>query len=121
MTKKLYVDHFSPDKSMALTTNSLSVSYNLVMLDRFNDQSSPCFSAGKYVCMIMATPENKANMFFFDFKANPDNINDFINSNELGDKFKMRFKSLIEIVNADYERNLNAVELILGESPAKPL
>lgn len=95
MAKKLYVDMFSPDKSIAMTINSLSVSYNLVMLDRFNDQSSPCFSAGKYVCMIMATPENKANMFFFDFKANPDNINDFITSNEFDDKFKLKFKSLV--------------------------
>lgn len=121
MTKKLYVDHFSPDKSIAMTTNSLSVSYNLVMLDRFNDQSSPVFSAGKYVCMIMATPENKANMFFFDFKANPENVKDFLSSDEFDEKFKMKFMSLVEMVNADYDRNSKSVELVLGASPAKPL
>jgi hypothetical protein len=121
MTKKLYVDHFSPDKSMAMTTNTLSVSYNLAMLDRFNDQSSPVFSAGKYICMVVATDENKANMFFFDVRVNPENMNEFFSSNEYGDKFKMKLKSLVEMVNADYDRNSKSVELVLGASPAKPL
>lgn len=118
MGKKLYVDFFNPDKSMAIVTNKLSVSYNLIMLDRFNDMASPIFTVGRYVCIVWAT--NPPSMMFLDVKKNPDVANDIINSPDFASR-KDKFISLLEAYNSTYESTKDYIELILGESPAKPL
>lgn len=117
MTKKLYVDRFSSDKSMAMASDHLSVAYNFKVLNQLIEPNLPCFAAGKYVCVLMASPDNATTMFFFDFKANPANLSDFLHTNEMEESFKIKFLALVEIVNADYAKNLNAVELELGKYP----
>lgn len=119
MEKKiLYVDFFNADKSMAITKNRLSVSYNLFVLDRLNPESSPIFTVGKYVCIVWAT--NPPVITFLDLRKNPDVAMDIINSPDMKD-MKNQFISLIESYNSTYEATKNYVELVLGESPAKPI
>ena len=75
MSITLYVDQISPDGSIAMTSNELSIKHNLEKLKR---PQSPIYSAGKYVCMHMSRPEGGINVFFLDFRANPERIKIFI-------------------------------------------
>lgn len=118
MTKKLYVDFFSADNSMAVVTNQQTITYNLIVLDRFNDQSSPGFSIGKYIFLIMAKEDNTAQMLILDLRKNPDVAKDIVNSPEMSASTKQRMASLIETYNATYKSDNNEIELIKGFPPA---
>lgn len=117
MTKKLYVDFKSPDGSIAVTNNNASYHHNLLVLGKWGTEYSPCFTAGKYVCFETKMDQQPV-IFFLDFKANPENVKMFLRSEEPSPTFKTQLLSLIEVVNADYERLKDDYILIEGPSPA---
>ncbi len=118
MPKRLYVDSFNEDKSMAITTNKSSVSYNLTTLNKLNEKSSPAFTVGKYICIVWTT--NPPSLTFLDLRKNPDLAKDIVNSPQLNELLKQKFISLIETYNSTYDSNPDDVEYILGEPRTKP-
>lgn len=119
MTKTLYADIISEDKSIAIVTTKLSISYNLAIMDRW-DRQSAIYSAGKYICIHLIN-NNELNMCFLDFRANPENVNLFLESSEPSDEIKQKFKSIVELVNSQYEQVKNNYIIVAGESPAREL
>jgi hypothetical protein len=119
MSIKLYVDHFGPNQTLALTKNKLSVSYNLVQLGRFNEHSSPVFTSGKYMIVLWAT--EPPSMTFIDVRNEPETIQEILNSSEFANK-KTQLVSMLEMHNATYDSTKNYIELVLGVPPnATPL
>ena len=119
MAIELYVDSLNESETLGITANESSVSYNLVLLNRFNPAASSVFTAGRYFCMVWET--SPASITFADIVKNPDVVNTIIYAAEVSDSFREKFSSQLEIYNATYESKKNEVKLIKGESPAKPL
>jgi hypothetical protein len=119
MPVKLYVDNFSPDGSIAVTTEKVSVSYNLIVLNRFNEENSPVFTVGKYLAIIWAS--DPPSITFIDLRRSPSTVQQIINAPEFADK-KAKFISMLEMHNATYESTKDYIELEKGLPPnATPL
>ena len=119
MAIELYVDSLNEAGSLGITANRLSVSYNLVLLNKFNPEASGVFTAGRYFCMVWET--SPPSITFVDILKNPDVVNTIIHAPEVSDSFRERFNSQLEIYNSNYESKKNEIKLIKGEAPATPL
>ena len=119
MAIELYVDSLNEAETLGITANKLSVSYNLVLLSRFNPEASSVFTAGRYFCMVWET--SPPSITFVDILKNPDVVNTIIYGAEVSDSFRQKFSSQLEIYNSTYESKKAEVKLIKGEFPATPL
>jgi len=80
MSQKLYVDSITRDWSMATTFITESISYDLVLLNPFNETFSPVFSVGKYVVIYFIHQDAWShNLMFMDKRRNPDLIQELKN------------------------------------------
>ena len=117
MSVKLYVDVHNEAETLGITANGLSVSYNLVQLNRFNPTAASVFTAGRYFCMVWET--SPASITFVDILKNPDVVNTVIYAPEVSDSFREKFNSQLKMYNANYESKKNEIKLINRVSPAK--
>ncbi len=121
MSTKLYVNHISDDGAMAITMDKETVAYNLLVLDKWYEKDSPVFIAGKYVCLLIPEDEHNLEMMFFDFKKNPDHLEEIIKSPEFDQSVKMKLSSMAEIVGSSENSVADVVELVIGDAPQTPL
>lgn len=119
MAIELYVDSLNEAGTLGITANKLSVSYNLVLLNKFNPEASGIFTAGRYFCMVWET--SPPSITFVDILKNPDVVNTIIYAPEVSDSFREKFSSQLEIYNSTYESKKNEIKLIKGEAPATAL
>lgn len=110
----------SPDGSLAMAIDEGNVVVNLHVMGRASSEKSPMYTAGKYLCMNLIYPvdgKERLVISFYDVRANPDNMNIFLNDDEPSDDVKMRYKAALEMINLDYESIKDDYELILGRCP----
>lgn len=122
MSQILYVDSFNQDFSMAFTYIQESISYNLAILNTFNDTSSPIFSAGKYVVYLYVTEDvwtQARNLVFMDIRRNPDLIQDLKTAPQFSIS-QEQLTSFLEDYNSTYDSNKDTVKLVLGSHPIRP-
>jgi hypothetical protein len=119
MAIELYVDSLNENETMGITANTLSVSYNLELLNRFDPESSPIFTAGKYFCIVWET--SPPSITFVDIIKNPAVGDTIIYAPEVSDAYREKFSSLLGNYNSTYESKKNDVKLIKGEPPATSL
>lgn len=121
MPKKLYVDFFNEDQSMAVTTNKKTISYNMSMLDKSDNISTPFFTAGRYVCVnTPGEAQGSASMIFLDLRKNPATAKLIVNSAETNQDLKTKYTTLMEMHNSTYDLNYDKVELVEGLPPSTP-
>jgi hypothetical protein len=115
---KLYVNHISEDGAMAITMDKETVAHNLLALDQWYNKESPVFAAGKYVCLLIPEDEHNLEMMFFDFKKNPESLEEIMKSPEYDQSIKNQIASVAETVD---ESNPGGIELVIGDAPVIPL
>ena len=121
MSTKLYVNHISNDGSMAITMDKETVAYNLLALNKWYEKDAPVFTAGKYICLLIPEDEHNLEMMFFDFKRNPDNLEEIVKSPEYDQSIKMMLSSLAKMVGSSDRSAIDEVELVIGNAPQTPL
>ncbi|HWJ27764.1 MAG TPA: hypothetical protein VNS32_14560 [Flavisolibacter sp.] len=114
MTQTLYVDIITENKSMALTSNSQSVSHNLAIINQLR-LSSSLFHIGRYICIIQSMPDNKKVLMFFETRLAHIELNEMLNSTEYCEQFRNNLASVIHSANAEYETAYNIIELVKKE------
>ena len=118
MAIELYVDSLNKAQTLGITANNLSVTYNLELLKSFNPEASSVFTAGRYFCIVWET--SPPSITFVDILKNPDVVDTIIYAPEVSESFREKFKSQLEMYNANYELKKAEVKLIKGEAPALP-
>ena len=116
MAIELNVNVLNESETVGITADELSVSHDLELLKSFNAAASSVFAAGRYMCMVWET--SPPSITFVDILKNPDVVDTIIYAPEVSESFREKFKSQLEMYNANYESKKNEVKLIKGESPA---
>ena len=118
MAIELYVDSLNKTGTLGITVNESSVAYNLERLKGFTAATSGVFIAGRYFCIVWET--SPASITFVDILKNPDVVDTIIYAPEVSESFREKFKSQLDLYNANYELRKAEVKLIKGEAPALP-
>jgi hypothetical protein len=117
MSTKLYVNHISDDGAMAITMDIETVAYNLLSLGKWYDKESPVFTAGRYVCLLIPEDEHNIEMMFFDFKKNPENLKEILQSSEYDQSTKEKLAAHANMLVVDDTSVTDTIELVKGDAP----
>jgi hypothetical protein len=115
MAIELYVDSLNKAQTLGITSNNLSVAYNLELLKNFNPEASSVFTAGRYFCIVWET--SPPSITFVDIFKNPDVLETIVYAPEISKQFREKFNSQLEMYNANYELKKAEVKLIGGVAP----
>jgi hypothetical protein len=112
------------DWSKATTFIPESISYNLAILNAFNETFLPIFSVGRYI-VINSIRENEWGLAehtleFLDIRRNPDLLQQLKTVPRFAYS-QDQLTSFLEDYNSRYDSTKDAIELILGAPPAEPL
>ena len=119
MAIELYVDSLNKAQTLGITSNNLSVVYNLELLKNFNPEGSSVFTAGRYFCIVWET--SPPSITFVDIFKNPDVLETIVYAPEISEQFREKFNSQLETYNANYELKKAEVKLMRGLAPVTVL
>ncbi len=120
----IYVDILNENKPGGITLDWCSVIYNIHALNAIRNrkidgkieisQESPLVQAGNFVCIKQLLPAGKMSLIFYDFKEDPELLEDAKKSLSSRDAFIL--DSIVNYINENYESVKKEIVLKKGRA-----
>lgn len=116
---KIYADKYDCKNESAVVTNPKTALYNLHTLNKVGENSTPAFTAGKYLVIVFSEgSQDTLGLIIFVAKKNPDIVQMILTSDDFSTTTKTKFRSLIEAQNSTIVGSGNdTIEIIEGRVP----